>query len=289
MSPEALLKRVRTIELKTKGIAQQLFSGEYQSAFKGRGMSFSEVRSYQFGDDVRTIDWNVTARFQAPYIKVFEEERELQVMLLIDCSQSMYFGQNEESKWVTALDAIATIAFSAAKKNDKVGAIFVTDHVEHYIRPEKGIPHVYALLKRLIYFKPSSTMTHLPIGLEFIQKVLKQRSTCFILSDFTQTSSLRNNLLACSKQHDLVALQFADPGEEILPDLGFVQWTNTETGETTWVDTSDASVREKYFNQQQNRLEQNKSFFATVGIDYCELASGKDVHPPLLRLFKKHR
>src|SRR4051812_10968704 len=166
MDQQALLKRVRTIELQTRGLTQQVFSGEYQSAFKGRGMSFSEVRNYHFGDDVRSIDWNVTARFREPFVKVFEEERELTVLLVIDISGSMYFGQTDFSKIATVVEAVATIAFSAAKKNDKVGAVFVTDKVEKHIPPQKGIKHVYALLKTLISFEPASTGTNLAAGLK---------------------------------------------------------------------------------------------------------------------------
>jgi uncharacterized protein (DUF58 family) len=289
MDHQDLLKRVRTIELKTRGLAQQVFSGEYQSAFKGRGMSFSEVRNYQFGDDVRSIDWNVTARFQEPYVKIFEEERELTVLLIIDLSGSMYFGQTNDSKFTTAVEAAATLAFSAAKKNDKVGAIFVTDKVEKYIPAEKGIKHVYAMMKALIYFKPNQALTDLNAGMKYAVNVHKKRCICFLISDFMDLPGIKDGLTTLSRKHDLVALQLEDEGENSLPNVGFVQWINAETGRTTWVDTSSASVRQEYAQRQQKRKEVNKEIFDSLGIDHCVLKGGNSIFMPLMHLFKQRK
>ena len=289
MDHQALLKRVRTIELQTRGLTQQVFSGEYQSAFKGRGMSFSEVRNYHFGDDVRSIDWNVTARFREPFVKVFEEERELTVMLIIDVSGSMYFGQTDFSKIATVVEAVATIAFSAAKKNDKVGAVFVTDKVEKHIPAQKGIKHVYALLKSLIYFEPAGTATNLVAGLKHAVNVSKQRSICFLISDFIDAAAIRDGLVAASGKHDLIALQIEDAGEQALPNVGFVQWRNAETGRTTWVDTSSAKVREEYAGRQEQRKQSNDELFRSLGIDNTTLKSGESVFLPLMHLFKRRK
>lgn len=289
MDHQALLKRVRTIELKTRGLTQQVFSGEYQSAFKGRGMSFSEVRNYQFGDDVRSIDWNVTARFQEPYVKIFEEERELTILLIIDLSGSMYFGQTDDSKFATAVEAAATLAFSAAKKNDKVGAIFVTDKVEKYIPAEKGIKHVYAMMKALIYFQPNQAMTDLNAGMKYAVNVHKKRCICFLISDFMDLPAIKDGLVTLSRKHDLVALQLEDDGESSLPNVGFVQWINAETGRTTWVDTSSANVRQEYAQRQQKRKEVNKEIFDSLGIDSCVLKGGNSIFMPLMRLFKQRK
>jgi uncharacterized protein (DUF58 family) len=289
MDHQALLKRVRTIELKTRGMTQQVFSGEYQSAFKGRGMSFSEVRNYQFGDDVRSIDWNVTARFREPYVKIFEEERELTVLLIVDLSGSMYFGQSDDSKFVTAIEAVATLAFSAAKKNDKVGAIFITDKVEKYIPPEKGIKHVYAMMKALIWFKPNRTLTNLEAGMKYAVNVHKKRCICFLVSDFMDLPSVKDGLVTLSRKHDLVALQLEDEGEQSLPNVGFVQWINAETGGTTWVDTSSAKVRHEYADRQRRRKEQNQELLDSLGIDNCVLIGGSSIFMPLMHLFKKRK
>lgn len=270
-------------------MTQQVFSGEYQSAFKGRGMSFSEVRNYQFGDDVRSIDWNVTARFREPYVKIFEEERELTVLLIIDLSGSMYFGQTDDSKFVTAVEAAATLAFSAAKKNDKVGAIFVTDKVEKYVPPEKGIKHVYALLKALIYFEPNRTMTNLEAAMKYAVNVQKKRSICFLISDFMDLPSVKDGLVTLSRKHDLVALQLEDEGENELPDVGYVQWINAETGAMTWVDTSSAKVRREYAGKQLRRKQRNQELLESLGIDTCVLKGGNSIFLPLMHLFKQRK
>ena len=289
MDHQALLKRVRTIELKTRGLTQQVFSGEYQSAFKGRGMSFSEVRNYHFGDDVRSIDWNVTARFREPFVKVFEEERELTVLLVIDVSGSMYFGQTDFSKIATVVEAVATIAFSAAKKNDKVGAVFVTDKVEKHIPAVKGIKHVYALLKALIYFEPNGKATNLSAGLRHAVSFSKQRSICFLISDFIDAEAIRDGLVAASGKHDFIALQVEDEGEQSLPNVGFVQWMNAETGRTTWVDTSSAKVRHDYADKQLKRKQANDELFRSLGIDNATLKGGESVFLSLMGLFRRRK
>lgn len=286
---QALLKRVRLIELKTRGMTQQVFSGEYKSAFKGRGMSFSEVRNYQFGDDVRSIDWNVTARFQEPYVKVFEEERELTILLVVDLSASMYFGQTDDSKFATAVEAVATLAFSAAKKNDKVGAIFITDKVEKYIPAEKGIKHVYAMMKSMIYFEPNQQLTNLNVGLKYALNVFKKRCVCFIVSDFMDLPAIKDGLITLSRKHDLIALQLEDEGEQTLPNVGFVQWINAETNTTTWVDTSSAKVRQEYADRQEKRKVANQELFDSLGIDSCVLKGGDSIFLPLMHLFKRRK
>lgn len=289
MNHEELLKRVRTIELKTRGLTQQVFAGQYQSAFKGRGMSFSEVRDYHFGDDVRSIDWNVTARFMDPFVKVFEEERELSVMLVIDVSGSMYFGRSDLSKFTTAVEAAATIAFSAAKKNDKVGAVFVTDKVERIVPAKKGTQHVYALLKSLIWFEPKSKGTDLNAGLKAVMNSTKQRSICFLISDFVDASTIREGLATVASRHDLVALQIEDEGEHELPDVGFIQWKNAETGGTTWVDTSSKEVRDRYNKEQLERKTANERLFRSIGVDNVTLISGEQVFLPLMQLFGRRK
>lgn len=289
MDKAAILKRIRTIELQTTKTTQQVFSGNYQSAFKGRGMSFSEVRSYQIGDDVRSIDWNVTARFREPFIKIFEEERELSVMLIIDVSGSMYFGEGADSKLSLAVELAATLAFSAAKKNDKVGAVFISDQIEYVIPPKKGFGHVHFLLRKLIDFEPVSAKTELNVGLSYARSVLKQRSICFIISDFTEVDSIKEGLANTARKHDLIALSVADPGEKKLPDVGFVRWLNAETGATNWIDSSSPKVRQAYEEKQEQLLAKNADFFRKLGIDSAFFEVGDHVYYPLYQLFKQRK
>lgn len=289
MDTIALLKKIRTIELQTRGLTQQVFAGQYQSAFKGRGMSFSEVRAYQIGDDVRAIDWNVTARFREPFVKVFEEERELTVILVIDVSGSMYFGKGEDSKWSLSVEIAATLGFSAAKKNDKVGAIFVSDKVEAYLPPKKGFGHVHLILRKLIYLKPESKNTNLNEALKYVRNIHKQRGVCFLISDFTDLATIRDGLIATAKKHDLMALQVEDEGESELPDVGFVRWRNSETGLISWVDTSSGKVRNDYAMHQQHVRESSQSTFESLNIDYALMFTGQPVYATLLELFKKRK
>lgn len=289
MDKEALLKRIRTIELQTRGMTEQVFAGQYQSAFKGRGMSFSEVRSYQVGDDVRTIDWNVTARFREPFVKIFEEERELTVLLIIDVSGSMYFGQGQDSKISLAVELAATLAFSAAKKNDKVGALFISDEVEYYVPPKKGFGHVHFLLRKLINLKPKSGGTNLDMGLRYARNIFKQRSICFVISDFSQPELSKEGFANTARKHDLVALGVRDQGEGNLPDVGFVRWINAETNTTNWIDSSSAVVRRDYEKNYRLRKERNELFFQQLGIDAAFFEVGDHVYLPLLQLFKRRK
>lgn len=289
MDKTALLKRIRTIELQTRGMTNQVFSGQYHSAFKGRGMSFSEVRSYQIGDDVRSIDWNVTARFREPFVKVFEEERELSVVMVIDVSGSMYFGQGADSKISLAVELVATLAFSAAKKNDKVGAIFVSDVVELYIPPKKGIAHVHYLLQKLIHLQPKSKGTSLDLGLTTARNVFKQRSICFVISDFAQQELDKESFAKTARKHDLLALGVSDPGEKNLPNIGYVRWFNAETNTTSWIDSSSKQVRKTYEELIDNRVKRNEQFFQNLGIDAAFFEVGDHVFQPLMHLFKTRK
>lgn len=289
MDKEALLKRIRTIELQTTRMTEHVFAGQYQSAFKGRGMSFSEVRSYQIGDDVRMIDWNVTARFREPFIKIFEEERELSVMLIVDVSGSMFFGQGSDSKLSLAVELAATIGFSAARKNDKVGAIFVSDKVEAYIPPKKGFGHVHFMLRKLINLQPGSKKTNINEGLKYVRAILKQRSICFVISDFTDVQNIRDGLANTARKHDVVAFGVTDPGEKELPDVGFVKWMNTETGTVNWIDTSAATTRGLYRKKMDEMETRNADFFKQLGIDYAGFEVGDHVYLPLLQLFKRRK
>jgi uncharacterized protein (DUF58 family) len=289
MTRDEILRKVKTIELQMRGMTDHVFSGQYQSAFKGRGMSFSEVRNYQIGDDVRAIDWNVTARYREPYIKVFEEERELSVMLIIDISGSMFFGAGLDSKLSLAVETLATIGFSAAKKNDKIGAIFVSDTVEFYIPPKKGFGHVHFLLRKLLDFQPKSKKTNLNEGFKLAHQLLKQRSICFVVSDFTSTETLHDGIATVAQRHDFIALHLSDLGESELPNIGFVQWINAEDGTTTWLDSSDRKVRIDYKSKFLERIQNAEKCFIKLNIDSVFLSVGDDVHRKLLTLFKKHK
>lgn len=289
MDKESLLKRIRTIELQTTKMTDHVFAGQYQSAFKGRGMSFSEVRSYNIGDDVRSIDWNVTARFREPFVKIFEEERELAVLLVIDVSGSMYYGQGMDSKLSLAVELAATIGFSAAKKNDKIGAVFVSDKVEAFIPLKKGFGHVHFMLRKLINLKPDSTGTDLNEGIKFMRSGLKQRGICFVISDFTDTAMIREGLANVNRKHDVIALGVTDSGEKELPNIGFVKWMNAETGETNWIDTSSANLRKEYAANQNELLSRNKEFFKQLGIDFAQFEVGDHVYLPLMQLFKTRK
>lgn len=289
MTTTELLQKIRRIEIRTKGLTKQFFTGQYHSSFKGRGMTFSEVRDYQIGDEVRTIDWNVTARYNAPYVKVFEEERELVVMLMVDISESTVFGIGERSKKELALELMAVLAFSAVENNDKVGALFVSDHVEKFIPPAKGKKHALSILRTFIDYKPISSKTNLNEGFAFYRNCMKKRSICFVMSDFMNEQNIEQSISLIRKKHDVVALGLTDQGEAQLPDLGLVQMYNAETGFTNWVNTSDSSVREEYektyFNQQEELIE----MFTRLGINYQPLDTNEDYIPKLVRLFKRHK
>lgn len=286
METKELLQKIHRLEIKAKGLTKHIFSGEYHSAFKGRGMAFSEVRNYQIGDEVRTIDWNVTARFNDPFVKVFEEERELIVMLVVDVSGSENFGSTDKSKRDILLETMAVLAFSALSNNDKVGAVFVSDEVERYIAPQKGKKHILYLLREFIALKPKSKKTNLGNGLKFFRNTQKKRTICFVLSDFIDENNFVEGLKVTKKKHDVIALKLEDPSEHELPKMGFVQLYNAETGATTWVNTNDARTRETFRN---NFLEQRQKVlkeFSRNGIDYAILNTGENYIIPLVNLFK---
>ena len=285
METKDLIQKIHRLEIKTKGLTKQIFSGEYHSAFKGRGMAFSEVRDYHFGDEVRTIDWNVTARYNTPYVKVFEEERELTVILVIDISGSEEFGTTEKTKKELALEIAAVIAFSAVANNDKVGALFVSDKMERYIPPAKGKKHVLFILRELIEFKPKSKLTNLNEGLRFLRNTQKKRTISFIISDFIDSNNFMEGMRLTKKRHDAIAIKISDNAEKTLPDVGLVQLFNAETSETTWVNSSAKWVRET-FKANFMEEESNTLFsFKKAGIDCVSCSTDQDIVKALVKLF----
>ena len=286
METKELLKKVRKIEIKTRRLSNHLFSGEYHSHFKGRGMTFSEVRKYQFGDDIRDIDWNVTAKLNEPHIKVFEEERELTMMLLVDVSKSESFGTRVQQKRDLITELCAVLAFAASQNNDKVGVIFFTDQIELFIPPKKGKSHILRIIRELIEFKPKSKGTDISEALRFLSSVVKKRSIVFTLSDF-QDEAYDKNLKIAANKHDLTAIRIIDPAEEQLPNIGLVQMQNPETGSINWVDTSSKVVREKYEKDYQNFVTKFKSFCTHSGTDYLDLRVDRSYTKQLLEFFKR--
>jgi len=286
MDTKELLKKIRRLEIKTKGLTKHIFSGEYHSAFKGRGMTFSEVRDYHFGDEVRTIDWNVTARFNEPYVKVFDEERELSVMLIIDVSGSEDFGSGEKTKKDLALELAAILSFSAISNNDKVGAIFVSDKIERYISPEKGKKHALIILREFIELRPESKGTNLEEGLKFFRNTQKKRSIAFVISDFIDDNNFIEGLKVSRKKHDMVAIRLVDEAESTLPNVGLVQLFNSETGETTWVNSNSTRAREMHAQNFKNFEENLFTEFKKSGIDYTSISTSEDFIKPLVKLFQ---
>lgn len=291
MDTEDLLKKVRAIEIRTKGLTNHIFSGQYHSSFKGKGMTFSEVRDYQVGDDVRTIDWNVTARFNSPFIKIFEEERELTVMLLIDLSGSALYGTQHKTKKELAIELAAVLSFSAEANNDKVGALFITDTVEKYIAPAKGRKHMLHLLRELIQFEPKSNKTDLNEGLRFFNNVIKKRSVAFVISDFVSETGMdfMQGFNQSKRRHDLMALRTQDPAERILPDLGMIQLFNAETGVKTWVNSSSSAVKQQFSANYQQFCDELENEFKRKGIDYTTIETTEDYIPILLKFFKRRK
>jgi uncharacterized protein (DUF58 family) len=281
-----LLKKVRRIEIKTRGLSRHIFAGEYHSAFKGRGIAFSEVREYQYGDDIRSIDWNVTARFNHPYVKIFEEERELTVMLLIDVSGSGNFGTRVSYKRDVMTEVAAVLSFSAIYNNDKIGVIFFSDKVEKFIPPLKGRKHILRIIRELLDFKSESHKTNLDEPLRFLTNAIKKRSTAFIISDFI-VPEFEEALRIASNKHDIVALKVYDPLEKALPDVGLVKISDSETGEEKWIDTSSAYTRQAYENWWNNHMEIIKNIFKRCGVDSTELRTDLDYVNPLIKLFEK--
>lgn len=286
MDTKELLKRVRKIELKTRGLSNQIFSGEYHSAFKGSGMAFSEVREYIPGDEIRKIDWNVTARLNNTYVKVFDEERELTVMLLIDLSGSGEFGTKKQPKRELLTEIAAVLAFSAIQNNDKIGAIFFTDKIEKFIAPKKGKSHTLLIIRELIDFTPENKGTNLSEPLKFLSSVIKKRSIVFMLSDFL-ADGFEDALKIANKKHDVVALNIYDDHEKMLLNIGLVPFKDPETEKVYWVDTSDKKVRNKFKAQMLRQKGELKDLFRRSGVDYAEIATHENYVKPLMNLFKQ--
>ena len=286
METTELLKKVRKIEIKTRRLSNHIFSGEYHSHFKGRGMTFSEVRKYQYGDDIRDIDWNVTAKLNEAHIKIFEEERELTMMLLVDVSKSESFGTRMQQKRDLITELCAVLAFSAIQNNDKVGVVFFTDQIELFIPPKKGKSHILRIIRELIEFKPKGTGTNISEAFKFLSSVIKKRSIVFTLSDF-QDEAYDKNLKIASSKHDLTAIRIIDPAEEQLPDIGLVQLQNPETGTLEWVDTSSSIVRTTYEKDYQNFVANFKSYCTHSGTDYLDLRVDRSYTKQLLEFFKR--
>lgn len=286
MDATELIKRVRRIEIKTKGLSQQIFAGEYHSAFKGRGMAFSEVREYQYGDDVRNIDWNVTARFNHPYIKIFEEERELTVMLLVDVSASRDFGTSKQLKKNLITELSAVLAFSTIQNNDKIGVVMFSDKIEKFIPPKKGKQHVLRIIRELIEFKPENKGTDIAAGLKYFNNVIKKRSTAFLISDYIDLN-YEDAVKIASKKHDIIALNVYDKREAELPPVGLINMVDAETGKMIWVDSSGRSTREAYKKHWNKRQEDIAEIFNKYGIDSAKINTSEDYIKPLMNLFKK--
>ena len=287
-SISSILKRVRQIEIKTKGLSNHIFSGEYHSAFKGRGMNFSEVREYSFGDDVRSIDWNVTARFKSPFVKVFEEERELTLMLLVDISASSLFGTQKQSKRELITELCAVLSFSAITNNDKVGVIFFSDKIERYIPPKKGRSHILFIIRELLTMTPQpNAQTDITQALKFLNSIMKKKTISFLLSDFI-CPEYKNALQIAAKRHDLIGIQTYDPGDMNLQNVGLVLAEDFETGQTQWIDTSSKAIQQMYNQRAQANLSQTKNTFIKSGAQLIQVSTVDD-HVKKLQVFFKSR
>jgi len=286
LDAKTLIKKVRRIEIKTKGLSSQLFSGEYHSAFKGRGMTFSEVREYASGDEIRTIDWNVTARFNEPYVKVFEEERELTVMLLLDMSASSRFGTQEQLKLELMTELAGVLAFSAIQNNDKCGLILFTDTVEKYIPPKKGKSHILRMIREILDFKSNSQGTDIGEALQYFARTVKKKSIAFVMSDFI-SKDFMDPMKIARRKHDIVGVQVTDKREAELPKMGWVKALNPETNKTQWINTSRKKNRVAYEANYRSFQDTLNGFFKKSGIDHCTLQTGKDYILPMMNLFKR--
>jgi uncharacterized protein (DUF58 family) len=286
MDTTELLKKVRRIEIKTRGITQSLFSGEYHSAFKGRGMSFSEVREYQMGDDIRSIDWNVTARFNHPYVKVFEEERELTLILLVDVSGSENFGTRKQLKQDMITELCAVLAFSGLQNNDKVGIIFFTDIIEKFIPPKKGKAHILRIIRELLEFKPQSKKTDITQALRYLTSVIKKKSIAFMISDFMD-GDFTEAMKIASRKHDLIALRIYDKREKELPDVGLLKTIDPESGKINWLDTSSKKLRMQYGEAIRLKEKMVSDIFRRTGVDTVSIATDEPYTAPLSTLFKR--
>ena len=287
METEELIQKVRKIEIKTKGLSSNIFAGEYHSAFKGRGMAFSEVREYQYGDDVRDIDWNVTARLGKPYVKVFEEERELTVMLLVDVSGSLDFGTQTQTKRQLLTEIAATLAFSAIQNNDKIGVIFFSDKIEKFIPPKKGRKHILFIIRELLGFTPESNSTDIGQAVEFMTNAIKKRCTVFLLSDFIDSRDYTNQLTVANRRHDLVALQIYDRRMVELPDVGIINMLDAETGRSTFIDTSSRSVRQAQHEWWIHHQSLLRDAFTKSNVDNASIRTDEDYVRALMNLFRR--
>ena len=280
-----LFKQVRKIEIKTRGLSSNIFAGQYHSAFKGRGMAFSEVREYQFGDDVRDIDWNVTARFRRPFVKVFEEERELTVMLLIDVSGSLDFGTTQRTKREMATEMAAILAFSAIQNNDKIGVIFFSDRIEKYIPPKKGRKHILYIIHEMLDFKPESKRTNVAAAIEYLTRVMKRRCIAFVVSDFYSENSFQKELQIANSKHDVVAIQVYDQRAKTLPNVGLMKVKDAETGHEMFIDTASAKLRRAHTEYWLERMNTLKTTFAQSNVDWVSVATNEDYVKAMMLLF----
>lgn len=285
MIDKELLKQVREIEIRTKGLVNQVFSGEYHSVFKGRGMEFSEVREYQFGDDIRNIDWNVTARFGHPYVKIFEEERELTVIMMIDLSGSLAFGSKEKTKQKIAAEVSAILAFSALKNNDKVGLLLFTDKIEKFVPPRKGRKHVLRIVREVLSFKPEGNRTNIKSALEYLNRAVKKRSIVFLISDFID-EGFEKILRIVSKKHDLIGLVLEDRREKEIPPVGLLKVVDPETNQESWVDTNSRLFRQNFVTITKQLSERRKYLFRSNKIDSVNIQTGENYIKPLVQFFK---
>lgn len=280
-----LFKQVRKIEIKTRGLSSNIFAGQYHSAFKGRGMAFSEVREYQFGDDVRDIDWNVTARFRRPFVKVFEEERELTVMLLIDVSGSLDFGTTQRTKREMATEMAAILAFSAIQNNDKIGVIFFSDRIEKYIPPKKGRKHILYIIHEMLDFKPESKRTNVAAAIEYLTRVMKRRCIAFVVSDFYAENSFQKELQIANSKHDVVAIQVYDQRAKTLPNVGLMKVKDAETEHEMFIDTASAKLRRAHTEYWLERMNTLKTTFAQSNVDWVSVATNEDYVKAMMLLF----
>ena len=291
MEASELLKKVRKIEIKTRGLSKNIFAGEYHSAFKGRGMAFSEVREYQYGDDIRSIDWNVTARFNHPYIKIYEEERELTVMLLVDISNSRVFGTQTQLKKNLITEISAVLSFSAIQNNDKIGVILFSDKVEKFIPPKKGRTHILRIIRELIEFTPENNETNNSEALRYLTNDIKKRSTAFLISDFIDdeegTPRFDEAIRIANRKHDIIGLKIFDKREREIPSVGIIRMKDAETGEYAWVDTTSITLRRNYANWYKNMENSVNDTLVRAGIDFVSIATDEDYVKPLINLFKK--
>ena len=287
MEANELIERVRQIEIKARGLSNNLFAGQYHSAFKGRGMAFSEVREYQYGDDVRDIDWNVTARMSKPFIKVFEEEREMTVMLLVDVSSSLDFGTVKQMKKEMETEIAATLAFSAIQNNDKIGVIFFSDRIEKFIPPKKGKKHILYIIRELLDFKPESQKTDVKMAIEYLTNVLKKRCTAFIISDFIDKNDFTNALTIANRKHDVVAIQVYDRRVAELPDVGLMKVRDAETGHEQYIDTSSKRLRQAHHEWWQEQQERMNMSFTKSRVDSISVRTDEDYVKALLNLFAR--